>query len=474
MRLFGYDLSLRRSGEKQQAPVVAVGLPASAHFAGVLGYGFAIKDQTPYDDIDKIVRSMPFVDTGLRKYCRLCGGFKVRSKDQRTQDTLNRWLGHPTENGSPSPEEVVLVDWVQRGFESWLMRHLRSMFVYGKAMGEVVLDGTGRDLYQLVNLTSKSVALRYEDGKLVYGQKDALGWYRWFERQDLFAYNVNGPEGDDPHGTSLLRSAPWLSNIALTMENALRQLWQRHGAPAQLLDLQLPDLKPGENINDEVGTKIEASLRSAFKAAALDRFQADGVRDFTTVHHGTLTNKSIGADLHELAFTEPFRAMTEQIIAGIELPPFMLGIQWSTTERLSQQQADAILSCVNSVRAEVEPDCLRICQIKANLNGLRGDIEADWAEVSLQDRVERARAKMIESQADKTRHDLAVDRWRQGFITQEQAAEESLGEDFEGGVATVLESPVVANPAPAFGVGALSAGGNGNGKTRAERFATYP
>lgn len=471
MRLFGLEFSVRRAGGKAQAPAVAVGMPTSSHFGGVLGYGSGIKDSTAYDDIDKIVRSMPFVDTGLRKYCRLCGGFSVRSKDPRTQDTLNSWLGHATENGSPMPQEVVLVDWVQRGFESWLARHLRSMLTYGKACGEVVLDGAGRDVYQLVNLASRSVALQYDEGTLVYGQKDNLGHINWFENQDLFLYNINGPEGDDPHGVSLLRSAPWLSNIFLTIENATRQLWQRNGAPPQLLDLQLPDPNPGEVINNAVATNIEGLIRSAWKAAQLDRFQADGIRDFTMVHHGTFAAKTIGADLKELNLETAFRAMAEQIVSGIELPPFMLGIQWSTTERLSQQQADAIISCVEAVRREVEPDCLHVCELKRDLLGLRGDLEAVWQDVSLQDRVEQAKADQMEAQAEKIMHDLAVDRWRQGFITQEDAARMDMGEEWEGDIATVLAAPVSATPAPAFG-GAMSAGGNG--KALAARFANYP
>lgn len=471
MRVFGYDLSLRKARTDAPTVSVAVGQPATAHFGGVLGYGSQIKDQTPYDDIDKIVKAIPYVDVGLRKYCRLCGGFRVRSEDQRAQDQINRWLGHPDENGAPKADEVVSVDWVQRGAESFLMRHLRSMFQYGKGLGEIALDGSGRDVWQLLNVPSRSVCLRFEGGNLEYGQKNSLGFVRWFDRQDLFLYNVNDPEGDDPHGTSMLRSAPWLANIALSIENAVRQLWQRLGAPPQVIDLKLPESTIG--MSDDRVAAIESLIRSAWKKAALDRFQGDGIRDFTSAHHGDLSVKTVGSDVHELNLQESLRAIMEQVAATTELPPFMLGIQWATTERLSDNQADAIAESVEATRYEVQPDLLHMCEVYAELKGLQADsLSPDWSDVSLKNRKDQAQADYMEAQAESVRHRTAVDQWRQGFINQAQAAEASIGDEWNGDLATELEAPV--SPPPAGGAAALSYNGNGNGKAqRQASFANY-
>lgn len=468
MRFLGLEWSIRKASKAHQTVSVAFGQPASSHFGGFLGYGSQIKDQTEYAQIDKIIKAMPFVDVGLRKYVRLCGGFSVSSEDERTADEINKWL-----------KDEVVVDWVQVGFEAWLSRHLRSMFTYGKAIGEVVLDGAGTDIFQLVNLPSRTICLKYENGMLIFGQKDSLGRIIWFEHQEFFQYNVNAPEGNDPHGVSLLRSSPWLSEILLVIENATRQLWQRLGAPPQHIDLKLPDPVPGENIAPDLAELIESQIRAAWKAALMDRFQHNGLQDFTTVHHGDMEISTVGSDMTALGFQEPFRAMTEQVVAGIELPPFMLGIQWATTERLSQQQADGIISCVGAVRDEVEPDCLVICNRKRDLLGLRGELKAVWEEVSLQDRVEQAKADQLEAAAANKRHMTAVDQWRQGFISQEAAAEASLGEAWTGEVAEEHAAPV-APPPTGGGIAALAvrtpAGDNGNGKQKEPHpsYADYP
>lgn len=81
--------------------------------------------------------------------------------------------------------------------------------------------------------------------------------------------------------------------------------------------------------------------------------QSDGkVRDFVCV--GDVDIKVIGADNQILDIQVPARQMAEQIVAKLGIPPFLLGLQWSTTERMSAQQADILTS-----RAGLLPDALK-------------------------------------------------------------------------------------------------------------------
>ena len=54
--------------------------------------------------------------------------------------------------------------------------------------------------------------------------------------------------------------------------------------------------------------------------------------------------KVIGADNQVLDSQVPVRQMLEQIVAKLGVPPFLLGLSWSTTERMSAQQADLLTS----------------------------------------------------------------------------------------------------------------------------------
>ena len=61
------------------------------------------------------------------------------------------------------------------------------------------------------------------------------------------------------------------------------------------------------------------------------------VRDFVAV--GDVDIKVIGADNQVLDSEVPVRQILEQLVARTGIPPFLLGLTWSSTERMSTQQA---------------------------------------------------------------------------------------------------------------------------------------
>ena len=90
----------------------------------------------------------------------------------------------------------------------------------------------------------------------------------------------------------------------------------------------------------------------------------------------------------------------EQIIAKLGIPPFMLGISWSSTERMSKQQADILTSEIKNYRQLLSPVIEKICRMNLKLLGLESDMEIVWQSISLDDEVEIARARLIEAQAE--------------------------------------------------------------------------
>ena len=123
------------------------------------------------------------------------------------------------------------------------------------------------------------------------------------------------------------------------------------------------------------------------------------VRDFVSV--GDVSIKAIGADNQILDSTTPVRQILEQLVAKTGLPPFMLGLNWSSTERMSAQQTDLLTSELWAIRRTVEPVLLRICRLWMQLHGYAEDVEIVWDEISLQDIVEQAHAKLYLAQAEK-------------------------------------------------------------------------
>ena len=122
------------------------------------------------------------------------------------------------------------------------------------------------------------------------------------------------------------------------------------------------------------------------------------VRDFVAV--GDVEIKVIGADNQVLDSEVPVRQILEQLIARTGIPPFMLGLSWASTERMSAQQADMLTSEITAIRRTLEPMIQRICKLWLRLHGYGGQVSVEWEDINLQDIVEEARAQLYRAQAE--------------------------------------------------------------------------
>lgn len=100
------------------------------------------------------------------------------------------------------------------------------------------------------------------------------------------------------------------------------------------------------------------------------------------------------------------RQMLEQIVAKTGLPPFMLGLSWSSTERMSTQQADVLTSEIDAYRRILTPVIERICRTYLLFEGTPSQVTVKWDDVTLQDNVELARAELYAAQAEKIRKEI--------------------------------------------------------------------
>lgn len=121
------------------------------------------------------------------------------------------------------------------------------------------------------------------------------------------------------------------------------------------------------------------------------------VRDFVAV--GDVDIKVIGADNQILDSETPVRQILEQLIARTGIPPFLLGLSWSSTERMSAQQADLMTSEITAIRRGLEPVVERVCELWLRLHGCDSRVCVDWEDINLQDIVEEAKARLYQAQA---------------------------------------------------------------------------
>ena len=126
------------------------------------------------------------------------------------------------------------------------------------------------------------------------------------------------------------------------------------------------------------------------------------VKDFIAV--GDVDIKVIGAE-NQLFDTEiPVRQILEQIVAKLSIPPFLLGLTWSSTERMSSQQADILTSELEYYRRLMSPVLRDIGNAFFRSKGYSSECSVEWDNINLQDesvlaqtRLNNARAAEIEA-----------------------------------------------------------------------------
>ena len=328
-----------------------------------------------------IREGVPIIDAAIWKLVRLCGGVGVRCADPGAQAGLEEFF------------RTVDVGWGQRGVQAFLDRYLDDLFTCGRALGEVVLTPDGKEIAALLCAGPEQVEVKVGDSPLDFKLcRAGFGEERELPFQELLLFTPFQPTGDAPCGVSLLRSMPFLTGVLLKIFQATGQNWERAG------NLRFAVVcKPGEG--EEAFAQERCGLLAQEWSAAMQAGREGSVRDFVAV--GDVDIKVIGADGPVLDSQTPVRQILEQLVARTGIPPFMLGLSWSSTERMSTQQADMLTTEVTAIRRAVEPALQRAAELWLRVHGFGGRAEILWEDINLQDAVEEARAELYRAQAEK-------------------------------------------------------------------------
>ena len=335
-----------------------------------------------------IREAVPIVDAAIWKIIRLSGGVKVICRDQKAQEGLDWFLQHvDTGRG-------------QRGIQSFLDCYLDSMLTCGRAVGEIVPDRRRTDIAALLCGNVADIEIKEGDSPMKFAiwGRDGNGTMRELPRQELLLFTPFQPETDSPYGVSMLRSMPFLTEILLKIYQATGMNWERMGNVRFAVVY-----KPGDTPLDQSLVRERSQQIAREWSAAMQAGKDGSVRDFVAV--GDVDIKVIGADNQVLDSEVPVRQILEQLVARTGIPPFLLGLSWSSTERMSTQQADMMTSEITAIRRSLEPVVEKICELWLRLHGYDSRVEVDWQDINLQDLVEEARAELYWQQTRSLRMD---------------------------------------------------------------------
>ena len=320
--------------------------------------------------------SVPIIDAAICKIVRLIGSFEVTAHDKRAQGIIDDFVRSVNICGN------------SKGLYGFLCTYIDELLTYGEAVGEMVLSKDRERIAALYNASLDDVQIVPDKSplKLIVCRNDC-GKTEPVKNQELVCATLLNPKAGTAYGTSVLRGLPFVSSILLRIFGSVKTNWERVG-DIRFAVTYKPD-SSGTPLTQEGARLIADEWKKAMRS--------DSVCDFVSV--GDISVKVIGAENQMPDCDIPIRHILEQILAKLGIPPFMLGISWSSTERMSEQQADILTSELEHYREVLNPVISRIIGTQLRLCGYNCGFDIEWNSINLQDSVELSEARLNNARA---------------------------------------------------------------------------
>lgn len=324
--------------------------------------------------------AVPVIGAAIEKLTRLLGTFRVVCTDKFAEEEINRFLCS------------VKVGASSAGINSFISEYFASLLTYGTAVGEIVTDGNS--FGALYNADISDIELSFSADRLstVVSVEDGSGSFVPIRYPELVFISTIGQNPVTPYGTSILKGLPFVADILLKIYNTIGTNWERTGNIRYAVTY-----KPQNDSSDKAFAKQRAKQVAEQWSKTME--SSGPVRDFVAV--GDVDIKVIGADSQIPDSEIPVRQLLEQIVAKLGVPPFLLGLNWSSTERMSAQQADILTSEIEFYREILNPALRKICSFWFSLNGIDTNFSLEWNDVTLQDSLQLAQTNYYNAQAQK-------------------------------------------------------------------------
>ena len=369
-------MKLFRRGKRIEAPVTAAAQgTASGLFPAVNSYTpLVLCQNTLYKSL---MEAVPIINAAVHKIIRLTGGFSVETGSDACDKALAEFLSDiPCDSG-------------ERSIYSFLDTYFEQLLIYGTAVGEMLTDEYGNIRY-LYNARPDDVSLLRDPNdfsRILVCRADAVPTP--VKHQERILFTALDAEPGSLYGTSVLYGLPFVSSVLLKIFEATKSNWDRVGNVRFAVTYK-PD---GEALSKSFAKERAELIASEWSEA----MKSGSVKDFVAV--GDVDIKVIGAD-NQIPDSEiPVREMLEQIVAKLGIPPFLLGISWSSTERMSEQQADILTSELAYYRTVLEPVITKIVSAHLKMCGYNDSFKIEWDKINLQDAVELSQARLNNANA---------------------------------------------------------------------------
>lgn len=330
---------------------------------------------------DNLRSCVPVIDACFGKIIRLTGDFKIYAEDERYQQELDKFCRN------------VTVGISGKSINTFADMYLDSLLTYGKAVGKIITDRRTLSVKGLI--VGDSSMYRVKQGKSPLDKEiysTVSGREVRLANPQSILYSTLNPSPKHPDGVSVLRGLPAMSDILMRIYQCIGQNFDRVGNVRYAVTY-----KPFPDGSDRMFAKERAKEIAAAWSDGMHSAKNGVVKDFVAV--GDVDIKVIGAENQIIDTQVPVRQLLEQIVSKLSVPPFLLGLNWSTTERMSSQQADILTSELEYYRRLLDPVLTEICTVFLRLCGTDSGVKVEWSNINLQDEEVLARSRLLNAQA---------------------------------------------------------------------------
>ena len=324
--------------------------------------------------------AVPVIDAALCKIVRLTGGYRAECSDLRFQHELDEFVSG------------VSVGLTGQSLNSFTDSFLDSLLTYGNAVGEILINPETLTVAGLYNGNAAAVEIGGTPENKLYYRRKADGTLVQLPNPELIVFSALNPPAGKCMGVSVLRGLPALSSILLRIYECIGQNYDRVGNVRYAITY-----KPSGDAGERAYSRERVNQIAHEWSEGMSASQNGQVKDFVAV--GDVDIKVIGAENQLIDTNVPVRQLLEQLVSKLSIPPFLLGLNWSSTERMSAQQADILTSELEYYRRLLTPVISHICRIFLRLSGSTADVKIVWENINLQDETELAEARLKNAQA---------------------------------------------------------------------------
>lgn len=326
--------------------------------------------------------SVPVIDAAFRKIVRLCGGFTVRVDDPDAQQFLDRFCAYVSVGSNGC------------SLQEFADRMLDSLLLYGNGVGEMLFDEETGQLTGLNTAHPRNLVIQRDarQGCRYYALRDNDHEPIAIARPERILFIPMQPPVGGIYGVSVLNGLPAISKVLLRIYECIGQNYDRAGNVRYAVTYRPGNDPASAAYANEHAAEIAAAWQDGIRG-----MQHGEIQDFIVA--GDVEIRAIGAE-NQMPDTEvPVRQLLEQIVSKLGIPPFLLGLNWSSTERMSTQQADILTSELEYFRRILTPTLLKIARAALRGEGYLDEPQVLWDNINLQDETELAEARLKNAQA---------------------------------------------------------------------------